>query len=45
MGDRLSHFVRLFTREVVWKIHGFALGVSLALATPLLSQGCVAGGQ
>jgi hypothetical protein len=28
-----------------WKIHGFALGMTLALAAPLLAQGCVAGGQ
>jgi hypothetical protein len=45
MADRVSRFVRLVSRELVWKIHGFALGATLALAAPLLSQGCVAGGQ
>jgi hypothetical protein len=33
------------TRALRWQIHGFALGMTLALATPLLAQGCVAGGQ
>jgi hypothetical protein len=41
MWTRLSSLAR----TVRWKIHGFALGMTLALAAPLLAQGCVAGGQ
>jgi hypothetical protein len=31
--------------DLGFKIHGFALGLTLALAAPLLAQGCTAGGQ
>ncbi len=33
------------TRLVHWKIHGFALGMTAALAAPVLSQGCALSGQ
>jgi hypothetical protein len=31
--------------DLKFKMHGFALGMTLALAAPLLAQGCAAGGQ
>jgi hypothetical protein len=31
--------------ELKFKMHGFALGMTMALAAPLLAQGCTAGGQ
>jgi hypothetical protein len=45
MLERLSRFAREQLRGTRWKIHSFALGMMLALAAPLVAQGCVAGGQ
>ena len=45
MLKRLSEIPRELTREVRWKIHSFALGMTLALTAPLVAQGCIAGGQ
>jgi hypothetical protein len=45
MFERLMRFARKQTRGIQLKIHTFALGMTLALAAPLLAQGCVAGGQ
>ncbi len=45
MFDRLSQLARQHTRGIRLKIHSFALGMTLALALPLMAQGCVAGGQ
>jgi len=45
MLERLSRFAREQTRGIRLKIHTFALGMTLALAAPLVAQGCVAGGQ
>ncbi len=41
MWERVNHGLR----ALGWRLHGFALGMTLALAAPLLAQGCVAGGQ
>jgi hypothetical protein len=41
MRKRLANL----TREVRWKIHFFAMGMTLALGAPLLGQGCTAAGQ
>jgi hypothetical protein len=40
MAQRLSGL----TRELRWKVHGFALGMTLALGMPLLGQSCAATG-
>jgi hypothetical protein len=45
MFERLIRIAREQTRGIRLKIHTFALGMMLALAAPLLAQGCVAGGQ
>jgi hypothetical protein len=37
--------LRQLTRAVQWQVHAFALGVTLALASPLLGQSCVATGH
>jgi len=45
LGELIRRFTREHTRGTRAKIHSFAVGMTLALAAPLLSQGCVAGGQ
>jgi hypothetical protein len=39
----LAWLTRL-THKFRWRIHAFALGMTVALTAPLLSQGCAAGG-
>jgi hypothetical protein len=41
MFERLNKLVDAFR----WRIHLFALGMTLALGMPLLGQGCVTTGQ
>lgn len=41
MFERLNKLVDEFR----WRIHFFALGMTLALGMPLLGQGCVTVGQ
>jgi hypothetical protein len=45
MFERLMGFAREQTRGIRLKIHTFSLGMAVALAAPLLAQGCAAGGQ
>jgi hypothetical protein len=40
MIERLSDLVR----NLGWRIHGFAIGLSLVWGGTLLGQGCAAGG-
>lgn len=40
MIDRLSQLVR----NLGWRIHGFAVGMSLVWGATLLGQGCAASG-
>jgi hypothetical protein len=37
--------LRQFTYTFRWRIHSFALGMTLALGAPLLGQGCATAGQ
>jgi hypothetical protein len=41
----MSTWLGRLTRLVHWRIHGFALGMTGALAAPILSQGCALSGQ
>jgi hypothetical protein len=45
MLENLRRLAREQTRGIRLKIHSFALGMTLALAAPLVAQGCVTGGQ
>lgn len=36
--------LREFLRNLGWRIHGFALGMSLAWGSMLVGQGCAASG-
>lgn len=45
LGEPIRRFIREHTRGIRGKIHSFTLGMTLALAAPLVAQGCVAGGQ
>ncbi|HSJ59544.1 MAG TPA: hypothetical protein VLC95_20330 [Anaerolineae bacterium] len=44
--ERANVFDRLAARvrHLGWKVHGFALGMSLASGAMVMGQGCAAGG-
>jgi len=41
----MLHHVSLMMTRLRWRIHAFALGMTLALGAGLLGQGCAAAGQ